>query len=39
MAFSFDSKWLASGSNDNIVRLWDAETEAEQKAFEINKLL
>ena len=26
VAFSHDSKWIASGSNDRAIRIWNAET-------------
>jgi len=28
VAFSRDGKWIVSGSDDNLVKIWDAETGA-----------
>jgi len=33
VAWSSDGKWIVSGSDDNLVKIWDAETGALVSSF------
>ena len=34
VAFSRDGKWVVSGSDDHLVKIWDVATGAEVRSFE-----